>query len=671
MPRQGLLTVARIKAARWIALAVAAALAVTLAVLWYLGRGAKVELTTAEGEPPRGAQQVGKGFDHTVTHEGKPLLRIRGKRDRYDREGNLHVEEVLITAYQEDGSRYEIAADVATYNLQDKEARLEGHVSLAGPDGFALRTKKLVLRQGGRWLDADSVVNFQWGTDPPLAGRAQKLQAQINRGEFVLAGGVGIRSMRAAQSTTTGEIGDEPFSMSAEVVIFQRTLHQLRADGKVLFKYADSNLKADRVAAHLSPQGNRLQFVRARWGVRSEFHDRDEAGRPGFLIAEGDSLAVLFDEAGKLPTRIELEGDGKVPGHLRRGIDSGEVFDLVSARAEGDLAQGRLTSAHADGGVTIVNEGPGVPGRRLTSRIANAEFAGSTLAQLEVTGDVRASESGRGDIVATRAVVTPDRTDAWGEPVRLDSPKGQVRAPHLTYTREGALAHAVGGVEATLPPGKENPMQETPLAEGGQPVQVTAEEAFLRDEPRTFLFKGKVRAWSGDRVLRADQLRGEAAQRQLAAAGSVQTVWFMPPGKAGGATTAGAGKPPGPRQVRVDADSLLYSDTEHQLVYDGNVRVVDGERTLRSKTLTVKLTEKGQARRMIAAGDVHLEAPSEGRTITAEQADYDVEARRVVFRGSPVTLQDQKGGSLNGKQAIYLMDTGKVKVSAEADEALQ
>ena len=217
-----------------------------------------------------------------------------------------------------------MAADLASYNLQQKQAVLQGHVSLAGPQGFALRTKKLTLKQGGRWLHSDSQVNFQWGLDPPLAGRAQELAAQINRGEFVLSGGVGIRSMRAEEG--------EAFGLSADVIVFQRTLHQLRADGKVLLKHAGSNLRADRLAVHLAPEENRLQFVRARWKVRGEFHDQDAAGRAGFLVAEGDSLAVLFDQAGKLPTHIELEGDGKQRSHLRRGVAGGSTLDLLAAR---------------------------------------------------------------------------------------------------------------------------------------------------------------------------------------------------------------------------------------------------------------------------------------------------------------------------------------------------
>ncbi len=670
MPRRGALTVGRIKALRWIALGVAAVLAATIALLWFLGRDRTPDLEPGRAENPRGARQVGKGFDHTITHEGKPLLRIRGKRDRYDKDGNLHVEEVLITAYQQDGSRYEIAADKATYNLQQREAVLAGRVSLAGPQGFALRTKRLVLRQGGRWLVSDSQVSFQWGTDPPLAGRAAKLHAQVNRGEFVLSGGVAIRSLRPIAA---GDAEGEPFRISAEVLVFERNLHQLRANVRVLLKYGRSHMKADRLAVHLSPQENKVQFVRARWNVRAEFHDKDAQGRPTSLVSEGDALAVLFDDAGKLPTRIELDGDGKKPAHLRRNNGGGEVFDLVAARTEGELAGGRLTSAQAMGGVVIAQESPGAPARKVEARRADAEFASDgNLASLEVKNDVKVHEAGRGELLAARAIVTPERTDAFGAagaPVRLDSPRGQLRAPQITYTKDSGLAHATGGVEATMPPGKDNPMEDTPLTESGEPVNVQAEEAFWRDQPRAFLFKGKVRAWSGDRVLRADQLRGDADQQQLTAAGSVQTLWFMPPPKTEeGSTGGGAASAGGPRQVRVEAATLLYSEREHRLVYDGNVHVVDGQRTLDSKTLTVELTQKGQARRMIATGSVKLEAPVEGRTITAERADYDVEARRVVFRGAPVTLKDTKGGTLTGKQAVYSMETAKVRVTAEEEE---
>ena len=115
MPPRGRLTVARIRNLRRALLAFAALVALGLAALFYLGRQARPDLSGPSRDAPRdqGARSVGRGFDHTVTHEGKPLLRIRGKRDRRDDQGNLTVEEVLISAFQEDGTRYEIGTVAA------------------------------------------------------------------------------------------------------------------------------------------------------------------------------------------------------------------------------------------------------------------------------------------------------------------------------------------------------------------------------------------------------------------------------------------------------------------------------------------------------------------------------------------------------------------------------
>lgn len=652
MASRGRLTVARIRAARWVLLAVAVVVAVVLGTLYVLGRGARVELPEDDATTPdERAQQIGRGFDHTVTHEGKPLLRIRGQRDRRDAQGNLHVEEVLISAFSEDGTRYEVASDAATYNLETREAVLRGHVSLAGPDGFALRTEELILRNGGRALETKKQVRFQYGAKNPLIGRARALRAQINRGEFFLSDGVDLRTQRPGE--------ENPFELGAERVLFERKMHQVRAEGKVLVRWGDSHLRAERVAAHLAPDERRLQFLRARWQLRAVLIERDASGERR-LLAEGESLALLLDEQGRTPTRLELDGGGGQRAHLRRALPASDTaFDLVAARVEAELVGGRLNSITAGGGVTLVDERP-AGDRRLAARQMNGQFAADgTLAHLEAQGEVKLAAEGN-DIAAERAVMTPDRTEAFGEPVVLNGERGELRAPRVVYTPNSGLVHALGGVEATLVGESAGPLRRTPLASGDEPIRVQAEEAFWREDPQSFLFRGKVRAWSGDRVLRADQLRGEAATQRLAAAGGVETVWFMPPPEEGstaeGATAA-------PRQVRVNADSLVYDEGGGVLEYEGGVRVVDGQRTLSSRELEVELDEEGEARRLVASGEVALEAPAEGRTITAERADYDLVAEQVVFHGSPVTLKDEKGGTLNGAQAVYSVATGKVRVT--------
>jgi lipopolysaccharide transport protein LptA/LPS export ABC transporter protein LptC len=650
--RQGNLTVGRIRVLRWLLLAVALALVAGLASLYYAGRAAQPGLVADDGPgvTDESVQQLGRGFDHTVSHEGRQLLRIRGNRDRRDRDGNLQVEEVLITAFQQDGTRYEVAADVATYNLEKREAVLEGNVSLAGPDGFTLRSGALTLREGGQWVESLTPVTFQYGTKNPLTGKAKGLQAFIDRGNFMLSDDV---QMSAAQVE-----GEPPFNLSAQRVVFQRSLHLLRAEGGVILKWGRSHLRSQRIAAHLAPEDNRLQFVRARWHVKAVLHDEDEAGRDRHLLAEGSSLALLMDDRGRAPVKLELERGGGEQAHLRRGVPAAsEFFDLLAFHVEAQLVDGRVSTTRATGSVTLVTQQAGSPRRQLSAGRASGVFtAAGELAHLEVHDDVRLAEGPR-KLTADRAVVTPQRTEAFGAPVVLVSERGELRAPHLTYTAETALAHASGGVEATMAPGDDNPLRQTPMAAGEGPIRVEAAEAFWRDQPRSFLFRGKVRAWSGERVLRAEQLRGEPDTQLLTAAGAVETVWFMPAPAEGGS----------PQQVRVNAGTLSYSDRDDLLIYEEGVRVVDGQRTLSSSRLQVELDEGGEAKRMIATGDVRLEAPSEGRTITAQRAEYDLAAERVVFHGSPVTLQDRKGGTLNGAQAVYSTADGKVRVTASEE----
>jgi lipopolysaccharide transport protein LptA/LPS export ABC transporter protein LptC len=656
-PRKAKLTVGRIRALRWALLALSVVLVGGLAALYYVGREAKPEADVHDGPSvtDEAVQQLGRGFDHTVTHEGKPLLRIRGNRDRRDKEGNLHVEEVLITAFQQDGSRYEVAADVATYSLEKREAVLTGNVSLAGPEGFALRSAELTLREGGGWLESDTPVSFQYGAKTPLTGRAKTLRAFVERGHFMLGDGV---SMTAERSD-----GEPPFTLTATRVVFQRAMHLLRAEGDVTLKWGRSHLRCDRVAAHLAPTDNRLQFVRARWQVRSVLHDQDEEGRDRHLLAEGATLALLMDHVGRSPSRLELERGQGAPAHLRRAVPSGdEAFDLVANRIEADLVDGRVSTASATGAVTLAIKQPSSPERRLTARSAAAVFtAAGEVARLQAQGGVTLAE-GRQQITGERTVITPESTEAHGSPVVLVSDRGEVRAPQLTYTTETKLVHATGGVEATMTQREGNPMRQTPLAEGDGPIRVESAEAFWREEPQSFLFRGKVRAWSGDRVIRAEQLRGEPEQQQLTAAGAVETVWFMPPPE-----QPAAGAPAGPRQVRVTAGTLAFDDRAGKLVYEDAVRVVDGDRTLQAAKLEVDLDDAGEAERMVATGDVRLEAPAEGRTITARRAEYDLGGQRVVFHGDPVTLKDAKGGTLSGAQAVYSTADGKVRVTAEEE----
>ena len=72
-------------------------------------------------------------------------------------------------------------------------------------------------------------------------------------------------------------------------------------------------------------------------------------------------------------------------------------------------------------------------------------------------------------------------------------------------------------------------MAGTPLSKGEGPVHVESQEAFWRQQPSSFLFRGDVRAWRGENLLLAPELRGDREADQLVATGGVKTLWFPTP----------------------------------------------------------------------------------------------------------------------------------------------
>ena len=111
-------------------------------------------------------------------------------------------------------------------------------------------------------------------------------------------------------------------------------------------------------------------------------------------------------------------------------------------------------------------------------------------------------------------------------------------------------------------------------------MRVESREALWTDTPPTFSFRGAVRAWQGQNLLLADQVRGDQSGKEMAASGGVRTVW-----RPAGASATGDEAP-----VAVDAERMTFRQGSHELVYHENVRIEQEDRTIRCQELTVSLT---------------------------------------------------------------------------------
>src|SRR5262249_47120798 len=88
----------------------------------------------------------------------------------------------------------------------------------------------------------------------------------------------------------------------------------------------------------------------------------------------------------------------------------------------------------------------------------------------------------------------------FGTPVTAESPKGRIASPRIAYDTARQIMHAMGGVRAVLNQVSDSALAGSPLGEGEGPVHVESAEAFWRQAPSSFLFRGDVRSWRGENL---------------------------------------------------------------------------------------------------------------------------------------------------------------------------
>ncbi len=445
---------------------------------------------------------------------------------------------------------------------------------------------------------------------------------------------------------------------------------------------------------------------------------RAEAGKgvvfavePPRANAEQEEVAAVEETPPEAPagaTGEEAGGSGAAPEAPEEEAQAEPARTGKGGESGEEVAQGG--EVPAKGSAAAQEE---TAERRATGQRATASFgAGGGLSKVELTGDVVLTDAdltGHGG----RAVFSADsdKGELFGQPAILDSDRGRMEAPHILYTRSDGLLHGTGGVRARLEEADDTALGGTPLTRGDGPVWVEAEEGYLRDQPRSFLFRGRVRAWRGENLLVADSLRGNDAEQRLVATGSVRTLWTPEDGSSGNAavttpaasgapsadgkpdsepaklpaktsallptatppesrTAAGAAGPApgvasGGGPLEATSEELTYLRDKRLLVYTGGATAKQDGRTLTCHEMEIYLAEQGGMEQMVCTGDVHVDDPGQGRSLTGERAVYDPGARTVeveAAKAGKVTMHDQDGNVIEGPRMIYEIDQNRVHV---------
>jgi lipopolysaccharide export system protein LptA len=246
--------------------------------------------------------------------------------------------------------------------------------------------------------------------------------------------------------------------------------------------------------------------------------------------------------------------------------------------------------------------------------------------------------------------------------VKVTSNSGKLEAPHVTYSSATGLLHAVDGVRAEL--AEKTTGVSGPLGVGGttEPVRVEANEAFLRGEPESFLFRGTVRAWQGNNLLLAEQLRGEGGER-MSASGEVKTIWRPRPSSG----EAGEGREADPEPVEITSQHMSYARSDGVLLYNENVKAEQAGRVLSCAEMAVELGEDNEAERLQCKGQARLVDPPTGRTIRGTEAIYHLEPGEVEFFGDPLMLRDPQRGRIEARRLRYRLEDGQMWMGAAAE----
>ena len=628
----------------------------------------------AETKGGKGMTLIGEDFDYTFTEGERPIFHIKGESVKADKEGTLYLEGVGLTLYDREGRVFHVESKKASFNRESNEGALQGDVVLKGPQNLELRTARLDLRQKGERVISRGPAEIRYAGQYVV--HAGKLQVDLPTEEYVIQEGARIESLPGAET---------PVLMTAQRMVYERKKLWIRIEGGANLRRGRDWISARRIFGNLTEDESALKFVHAFWDIKGESHANVQpiGGAPGTAepskvrFSNGKDLAVVFrPEVANQPRRVEFEAPEGSKATLE-AVGPTAVRTLTAKRIEGVLAEGVLSGADAFGGVELKEVSrsgvkPGTGGiRQANGQRATAAFrADGQLTSVDMNVNVTYRD---GQVTATGNRASLDleqgRGEFFGAPVVIVSDRGRMEAPRVVYNTDQQIANARGGVKAVLQKVEETALSGTPLAEGEGPVHVESQEAFWRQQPSSFLFRGDVRAWRGDNLLLAPELKGDKEADQLTATGGVKTLWF-PTQEQAAKNSQGKPTKPGqrPSPIQVVSSDMSFQQKQGVLIYTGNVRVDQEGKTLSCQHLQVDLDDKRQAKTMTCTGDTKVNDPKVGRRIEGQRAVYNVGQRQVDVFGDPVVMRDKDGNQVRGKRALYFIDDGRVEVKGK-DEA--
>ena len=590
------------------------------------------EVTSGHGDRAVG---VYTGFEFIERVAGQKIFELLSKRTLGLSSGWHEIEGVRLQFYRDGEQGPVLTCDGASFNIQSRDARLEGSIRIEMPSGAILTTDAGAFEASSRRFSTNSDVLFVSGA---TFGRARTASYDLERDEVVLGGGVTM----VTENGTTLTAAKAVYERSNSTVVFPD-------GGKVSFEL--SEVEAPLMKLILEEDDGPPRRIELLGGVTAR--GRADGGGTyeawmGNAVAEHDGQGKWQLDASTDARWIQVRfvgGEGYFERELRTWVLRAVLGDrgLINLRAEEGVCFRE-----------VPEEGPIKIGQAKTARVW---FADGEATDVELVGDV-VLQGGEIEGRGYRARLSPiaGLTMLHGDPtgperVLLMSPRGRMSCDQAQlFNREGR-SEARGNVQGVLYDVSLMGSHET---ESNEPAHLAAEILDVEEDGAVYHLRENTRLWQGHRLLLADDVLYNHKAASVRAAGHVRTTFP--------ASQLELEGDPG-EDVVVVARSLDYDQKSGAAIYRGNVRYSDPEHTLAAAELSVFFDEDNKVTAVEAVGAVELVIQDTGRRMTGQTARREVATQLVTITGSPVRISDPAGNEVSGSSLTWNQADGTVFVT--------
>ncbi len=637
------------KILRWITSALLVATIVALAGLAVMRarqkRPSQTELDADQifGDTGSSAVGVSNEFKYVEQVEGRMIFALEALRTLGKSSGWYDIEGVAVQLFGDDESMGPmLSCKNASFNIDTKDAQLTGSVQVEFPDGAFFSTEIGMLLGGGRRFESGTSVTF---VGQEVFGRAGAVNYDMTNEVLQLSDGVVIRT-------------DGRHSLTTPTIEYRRRkgLLSLPQGGTMVFGGVTLTAPFGRIELK---EGEQLpQKVIFSGGVTISGTDQ---GTDQSLRAWAERIEAERDADNRWQihattsgpwVNVEFFGGDNV---LFQGL---RTWDLKAvADKEG------LLNMVADKGVCLENVSPTGERRVGEAKSLRVWFDEGQTSDVELQKEVVIRDEG---VVATayraRVDALNEKVMLQGNPigrsnrVSLVSDKGRLVADQALLSREDGMAEARGRVQGemygvSLAGGHQGGTEE------GETVHIACGMLTMSNDGGEYHLRDSARAWQGQRLLAADEIKYLPEQRTMEARGHARTTFpasMLDPGS----KTA--------EDVVLSARSITFDDARSRAVYQGDVVYRDARQTMSAALLEVEI-EDGDVRSVVATGSVEIQSFETGQKLTGSRVVHDVASGDFHLTGEPAQAIDESGNMLSGRSLTFNQASGRVSVADETE----